>query len=420
MAEFYLRPLPGAEALRKFIKVSIDLLPKARFQTLTVDTNLLSPHLQILNSVPTDWESRTAGLATVLGERDYCRCTKISASANDQQNNQARFVLEYIVNPDGISAKVVANNLDALSHLGKDPIALADAVYKEFPLIRPDEIFLNALPDAQKKQLQVYERAISDLTAQAAKMQDSAGKIAIEQAEYFRKRSEEMDKELVEKRGQLQQQYDQATQDLRSREAAFSKKVEEFELREGTAVRRDLAKRIREEIAKASDVTISSYPRSQRYIVHIVCLPVLAFLAITIGLGVERTLSKAESVGTYLPLIGITVLFATMLWFYLRFNYIWADRMAQAELTTQKYARDFKRADWLTELICEYSKEGVKEFPPEVAARLAQNLFTEVQWGKQNVHPGDDVLEFLNRVSKFRSTKDGVELELASEGDKKR
>lgn len=103
-----------------------------------------------------------------------------------------------------------------------------------------------------------------------------------------------------------------------------------------------------------------------------------------------------------------------------RNNYIWADRMAQAELTTQKYARDFKRADWLTELICEYSKEGSKEFPPEVAARLAQNLFTEVQWGKQNLHPGDDVLEFLNRVSKFRSTKDGVEVELAADADKKR
>jgi len=412
MAEFYLRPLPGSDALTKFIKVCTEAMPNTRFESLSIHTNIQSPHLQLGAGTPQEWAKQSAALAEILKKKAYCKCTKIIAV-----NNNAR--VEYSVEANELAAKIAFTNANTLNP-GIGPVALADAFHQEFNFTGPEELFLKALPEVQQQQLRVYERAISDLTAQAARMHELAGKIAAEHADHFRKRSEQMDSEHAEKRRLLEEQKERDAQELKAREAAFNKKVEEFEMREGTAVRRDLAKKLRDEIAGAPAVKISAYPRSQRYIVHIICLPVLALLATGIALGVTRLFSTTVQIGDYLPIIGMSMFFAILLWFYLRFNYIWADRLAQAELTTQKYARDFKRADWLTELINEYSSERKGAFPPEVAARLAQNIFTDVQWSRQNVHPGDDVVDFLSRVSKFKSNREGVEIELADHADDKK
>lgn len=417
MAEFYLRPLPGAEALTKFIRVCQEVMPTRAFQSFSVETSLLNPHLQMLNSAPPTWPSSAEAVLKALDERPYCRCLGITATFNTHHSSS--LTLAYVVKTDRLAAtiSISGNNLPGT---GLDVLALADSLNREFAFIRPEEIFFGTLPEAQQQQLRVYERAISELTAQVAEMQKISGQMTAENAKYFRERSEEMDRELAKRRSQIQIENDQAGAALKEAESAHETKVKAFELREGTAVRRDLAKRLREDIANNPGRAISGYTRRQRFVVHIICFALLVVFAVCIELEVTRAITTSPAAVTYLPLIGITALFGSTLWFYLRFNYIWADRMAQAELTAQKYDRDFKRADWLTELICEYTKEGKKEFPVEVAARLSHNLFTEVSWGKQNIHPGDDVVEFISRISKFRGGKDGVELDLASESEKKR
>jgi len=333
---------------------------------------------------------------------------------------QSNLLIEYLQTTDGLSAHIKMENLHVLGDTAKI-VALVDVLHREFNFSHPEDISLGSPPEAQQQQLRAYERALSDLTAQTAKMKEESAKVMVEQAEYFRKRSEEMDTEVQERRQKLQSEHERAMESVKVRETAFETKVKEFELREGTAVRRDLAKRHREDIAKQLGVSISSRTLQQRLVVHCVCVVVLIGLSLLIAWGVEKILAEpgTASAARYIPLAGLTVLFGSTLWFYLRFNSLWGDRLAQAELSTQKYANDFKRADWLTELVCEYSKDAGKEFPPEVAARLAQNLFSDVRWGKQNLHPGDDVVDFLGRVSKFKSTRDGVEVELVTENDKK-
>ena len=414
MAEFYLRPPPGAEALTKFVEACAKALPQARFESLDVTTNISEPnaHLHIGGGQPGAWAQQAAALEKTLRECAFCYCTRIRAVAG--RNSQT--VIEYVLENNKLAAKVVFSGVEGMATKA-DPIALADSLNREFAFCRPEEIFIGALPEAQQQQLRAYERAISDLTTQAAEMHRMAGELELQQAEHFRKRQEEMDGELAARRRGLQEEHDRAMAEVKERESAHQRKVEDFELREGTAVRRDLAKKLREEIAKSPAVEISRSARRPRWTVHGVCLVVLVLSAALAAGAYRAFLAGALPATTAYPaLAGAMVIFGSTLCFYLRFNYIWADRMAQAELTARKYASDFKRADWLTELICEYAADGKREFPPEVAARLAHGLFADVRWGRQNLHPGEDIVEFASRMKKLKVARDGVEVGLGGDG----
>ena len=143
MAEFYLRPPPGAEALTKFVKACAEALPQARFESLDVTTNISEPnaHLHIGGGQPGAWAQQAAALEKTLRECAFCYCTRIRAVAG--RNSQT--VIEYVLENNKLAAKVVFSGVEGMATKA-DPIALADSLNREFAFCRPEEIFIGALP----------------------------------------------------------------------------------------------------------------------------------------------------------------------------------------------------------------------------------------------------------------------------------
>jgi hypothetical protein len=285
-------------------------------------------------------------------------------------------------------------------------------LHQTFVFLRPEEISYQALPAVQQQQLRAYERALADLTEQVSRLGEKSAKVAEEQAEYFRKRSEEMDKELEAERKTLRASHQGLVDAVGEQEKALQDRVKNLDLQEHKTARRALAKSTRDAISGLQGKRPTNPVSFSEILVHAICIAVLLGCTQGIAHFVQEIIdAKNTSSSSYVPLIGLTLIAGSTLFFYLRFLSLWAERGSLRERNNEKYAVDFNRADWLTELVFEYAEQK-KEFPPEVLAKLAQGLFTDISWNKQNIHPGDDVIEFIRNVVKLKLAKDGAEIEM--------
>lgn len=297
---------------------------------------------------------------------------------------------------------------------GLDPVKLCDSINEGFTIFRPEELTYGNLPDQQKEQLRAYERALADLTAQVAKVGELAGNIAERQAEYFRERSEKMDSTLEGERATLRDAHQVRLDDVARKEAALNERIQNLDLREHTTARRALAKTTREAIREVTGARAQTWLNMELYMPHLVSWVVIGACSWGIVYFIGDILANEAGTASpysYAPLIGLTVIGASTLFFYLRFLALWAERFALNRRIKEKYAIDFNRADWLTELVFEYNEQN-RAFPPEVMARLAQGLFSEVSWDKRNVHPGDDLLDLLQGIAKISVAKDGAVVQM--------
>lgn len=410
MPTFRLKPLPGFEPIERFLKAFPEM-PSQQVRRWHVDTSFRENHVAVENQQGAGlFVKQCEALRDVFKDRPYARCTKIAVVGNNQWSI-------YYNSPDPLTAEIMIDRLELSP--GTDPVVIVDVIAQNFALLPPSEVSFANLPQVQQNQLRAYETSLSDMKEQVAELGKTVGAIAEQQAEFLRRQTEEMAATLDTERKKLRDEQESRTKRFEEDRSAFEERVKQLDLQEHKTARRSIAKSTRDAIKQLKEEKSRAVANYFESMVHILSLIILFGSGIGIALFVQEIIGKGNAAASsYVPLIGLSVIGGSTLFFYLRYLSIWAERSRLYDRNKEKYSVDFNRADWLTELVFEYAEQK-KEFPAELMNRLSQGLFSDMSWSKQNIHPAEDILEFVKRIGKIKVDKDGAAVEMKESDSKK-
>lgn len=290
-------------------------------------------------------------------------------------------------------------------------IQVFDALSKHLPLSRRAEIAFSQLPDGQKEALQIAAQINNDFSAQAARLSQASTRHSQEVATLLCEKTDELDKRFVVKESALEERYLQKISMLELREKEHEATVKAFELRNNTAVRRDLLGKIREIIGEQEDVKISEGTVRKRIAVHTICIVTMLAAAILCGLFVYRVLAEtAVDWHFFVPLSASTLIFVSTGIYYVKWNDRWFRDHATAEFTNRKFAADILRASWLAELVFEWESKKETQFPAELLQAFARGLFTSEVTDGSNKHPFEELSGAMKDFQTLRIGKGNFEL----------
>lgn len=405
MAEykFYLSPLPGFVLLQKLSEAILEV-----FQSPTafrIDTNLGSFSVGYCLPAELIKNGEFKRALTILSERPHAEVLKLLfQSERNTQNNQPTETLEF--SGEGIFFKFT------IQHDNQNrAIQVFDGLSKHYLLTRKAELALSSLPDEQKEALRIAAQINADFSAQAARLSQASIHHAEEVTKLLCEKTDELDKRFAAKEATLEERYVQKIETLESREKEHAETVKAFELRNNTAVRRDLLTKITDIIGEQKAVTISEKTIDKRKVVHAICA--FTMIVATCGcIAFSRRILIGDALDwhLFLPLSASTCLFVSTVVYYIKWCDRWFRDHATAEFTNRKFAADILRASWLAELFFEWESKKETPFPPELLQAFARGLFTSEVTDGSNKHPFEDLTGAMKDLQTLRIGKGCLEL----------
>lgn len=292
----------------------------------------------------------------------------------------------------------------------QNALIVARALEKHFTLIRRHNV---GSVQFSAKQLEVFEFAqetIGRFATEAARLAQSTTQNYDEFARLLREKTTELDQRYGAKETELETRYQEKLRDIETREGAHGESVKQFELRNNTAVRRDLLREIKSKIETQSAMQLSKPTSRKRRILHAVCLGTLLLSATFVGWFAYKIGSVTAFDWCYLiPLSTGSLIFVSTGIFYIRWNDQWFRDHARAEMETRKLSADILRASWLAELFFEWEQKKDTAMPPELVSSFTRGLF-EFAALEGKLHPADQLHELLKEFSTLKLDKDGFEV----------
>jgi hypothetical protein len=260
------------------------------------------------------------------------------------------------------------------------------------------------------------EKVIGSFATEAARLSQDTAKHFGEFVDGVKQRTLELEAQFQARHSELETTFRERQQavDLdhqaklkafEEREKAHTEEVKQFELRNNTAVRRDLLKEIRNKVEEQKTIKITEDTLGKRRIIHQICGSTLALAALAIGVFIWKV-SEAAAVDWKLlvPLSTWTAIFVSTSIFYIRWNDQWFRDHAKVEFENRKFSADILRASWVAELFFEWAEKKGVSIPPELVASFTRNLFEGVGVDSK-LHPADQLTELLKQVSSLEVSK---------------
>jgi len=295
---------------------------------------------------------------------------------------------------------------------------LYSCLEKRFKLMSRGAVLGASLPVADQAAIHFREQAVGDLAAQVSRL----GEFMTQMAQNAARSTEELTASLQERfqhrQAELEDTMRKNREELELERATFRKEKAAFDDRQRTHVRRDLLKKIQENImARATANTLSGDARKSRAWIHALSWIFISLSSVA-GLFAGRQLYLAAGHMPFdwrvvPPFSVAALLFAATLIFYFRWTSRWADRVAHDDLAVAQYATDILRASWLVELLFEYKDERQKEIAPEMLASLSEGLFKREEFRVAHYHPTDDVTSLVRRIRSLKAGPEGLEITAA-------
>jgi hypothetical protein len=295
------------------------------------------------------------------------------------------------------------------------------ALNLNLPVIPKAERGKVALSETQLEGLKFAKEVISSFATEAARMsQDTAKHFnefveavkerTLQLEDQFQTKSTELDALFQQKQSALEEEHKSKLKDLEEREKAHAEAEKQFELRNNTAVRRDLLREIRAKIEAQKTIEISEGTTKKRTVILVTCVATLILSAVIIGVFVWK-LTQATSVDWHLliPLTAWTTIFVSTGIYFLKWNDQWFRDHAKVEFETRKFSADILRASWVAELLFEWAEKKGINLPPELINSFTKNLF-ESPDSNTKLHPSDQLADLLKQVSSLEMGKNGMKL----------
>jgi len=298
---------------------------------------------------------------------------------------------------------------------------LARALKGALPVISKHEVGRLALSEQQLEGFKFSQQVIASFATEAARLsQDTAKHFeqfvasvkarTLELEAQFQQKNTELDHAFREKQQALEQEQQSKLKNLEHREQAHADAVKRFELRNNTAVRRDLLEKIKAKIEEQKQFKITDDTSRKRWVIHGICSATMLLSVGIVGAFVWK-IFNAQTVDWHLvvPLAAWTSVFVSTGIFYLRWNDQWFREHAKAEFESQKFSADILRASWVAELLFEWETKKEPAIPPELVRSFTKNLF-ESSSPDTRLHPADQLADLLKQVSSLEISKGGMKM----------
>lgn len=284
------------------------------------------------------------------------------------------------------------------------------------PIVPKSDIGKTALTDHQLDGLRFAEKVIGSFATEAARISQETTKHfgefvagvkqrTLELDSQYQTRASEMETTFRGRQQALDLEHQAKLKELEERERAYAEAVKQFELRNNTAVRRDLLKEIRSKIEEQKAIKITGDTLSKRRIIHQICGGTIAVSILAIWFFVWRfSEATASDWRLLIPLSTWTAIFISTSIYYIRWNDQWFRDHAKIEFENRKFSADILRASWVAELLFEWVEKKGITMPPELVASFTKNLF-EGMSADSRLHPADQLTELLKQVSSLEVSK---------------
>ena len=287
---------------------------------------------------------------------------------------------------------------------------------KKFDLINDTDPAPDNFPPHLINQLSTYQNAIIETKKISEKMIGEIGGSALKWDESIRKSKEDLDKILIEKKGELEKEYNGKKQELATQEEAFRQEKSHFDTNTRTYVRRKLLEKIDSIIEAQNNFELSDGTNKKKsnvdtWLIRSFISFFILFLCFSGALTVTFFIKGVFEWRFLIPSASALVISVSMFIWHMRINNQWLHDHSTAELRNKKYAADIYRASWIVEMFYEWKDEKKSEMLPELLNSLTTDLFKSNPTSNGAGHPIEDVLGSLNKFGKVKLSKTGIEIE---------
>ncbi|EMJ95767.1 hypothetical protein [Leptospira alstonii] len=265
--------------------------------------------------------------------------------------------------------------------------------------------------------LKIQESKVGELESTLEKQIKNIG----EQSAKWNELSIEFQRNIQEKYEndlrKLNESFKVKEQDLQKKEEEFNERVKEFDIRERTAVRRDLLTQIKLLIKERKSIILSDETSKKRNVINFISLGILGVSGVSIlfvlfKFYLDSSLTNTFQFQNLYPLLGLTPLFVSLLIFVIRWYSAWYKEHADLEISNIKFGADILRASWIAEMYFELKEEKGLELPQEILQAFTKDLFEPIDTGKKLVtHPYEDILKNISELKKVKLSKGSFEIE---------
>lgn len=299
--------------------------------------------------------------------------------------------------------------------------ALVRELKSLLPVIPECDVGRAALADQQVAGFQFAERTIASFATEAARLSQDTTRIfgefmagvkqrTLELEAQFQTRHSELETAFRERQRTLDLENQSKLKEIEGRENIHAEMVKQFELRNNTAVRRDLLETIRGKIEEQKKIEISPETLSKRQIIHWICSVTLGISAVAIGVFIWKLIAGETADWKLLvPLSTWTAILVSTSIYYIRWNDQWFRDHAKVEFENRKFSADILRASWVAELLFEWVEKKGIAMPPELVASFTRNLFEGLS-ADSRLHPADQLTELLRQVSSLEVSKGAIKM----------
>ncbi len=425
----YIKPIEIWQILVCFQKVVADVFPDKETGVWTLITTFGSDNIS-LNGVAGQEIGSNEGFKKKVAEykkRPFVHPVKVEIHCpnacqlsyqEEDSNSKLGPLLRYYI-PDN-------------QQTNSNQLIVGESLNKYFTIIPKSSVSAVAIQEAQLKGFQFAERVVASLASETAKIASAsttsfeefvAGvkERTLELEDQFQVKANELEHRFVEKSRILEEDHASKVRQLKELENAHAENVKSFELRNNTAVRRDLLREIRNKIEEQKTIQISPETINKRRIIHITCISTMVLAACFAFALIWKIVQGTGNLDWkfFIPLGTWTILFVTTGIYYIRWNDQWFRDHARVEFENRKFSSDVLRASWVAELLFEWAEKKGITMPPDLLSSFTKNLFEPMAQDGRH-HPIDQFNDFLKQVSMIEIGKGSVKVtkKLQTDDDK--
>lgn len=372
--------------------------------------------------------------------------TRVAVNCPVQNGNNKLHVI-YEVDEDQTYARLIcsATGKEGPCPPGYDPTELISAFHRVFDLIPLPQLYKELLPEEQKSVLRARENQVSELQATVQELGAHLVNMGKANTEHLRKLDSELrvgiqkerdafTEEMASEKQRLTEltekrdgQHEEKLAEIEKQRNLLEEERAQFDLRNNTAVRRDLFEKMRDEVIVAqSELKLSESTSKLRGPIRAICYAVMFIagvgLCFMVGMLVVSIMKDGEAASTSIPWrllapsLFLSGLLVSTLVFYLRWQNAWFREHADWETANRRFSQDMYRASWVAELFFEWrrlhSPDGRTENIPDQFAAFTNDLFVKpIASQKQTNHPLEDLMNLPKRFRKVKASRSGIEVE---------
>lgn len=396
-AQFFTTRHAATDALQRFARSLVAALPDATINTGHCHTNLKNGHVPIPTGTVKTSLAELAASPQVHLQKIPCLHLKdldiqlagVSSAANHHVN------VHYSERENAVGAEITISSTELWNE--KSLLRLVDALHAEFTLRRHDILALEATSKGEREVLRAYENSLSALQTNVAELGTVIAAQEKRLGEFLIQKTQQLEERYAAKEQQLEERATARENAVTEREARVREREEAIDAQDRTTTRRELLRKMREALEQRKDFRVSSGTVAKRNVITSTCVVAMAVGLAFAGFPAWAIVMNGFEWTRAAPMSAGIALFASTLVFFIRWNDAWFRDHARAEFQAMRNHSDILRASWIAELYFEWTEAKDTEFPPVLAERLTQNLFTENADGSIK-HPVEQVASALKSL----------------------